>query len=126
MGDVTKIRYMSSYELSVHEFLDNNPNVIRWGSEIIAIPYVKPTDSRIHKYYPDYYVEFMDKNKDIRREVWEVKPEAQTRKPRAGRKHSLYENVQLAVNIAKWQAAQAWCGDRGIAFRILTEKSVFK
>lgn len=126
MGDVNKIRYMSSYELSVHEFLDNNPNVIRWGSEIIAIPYIKPTDKRIHKYYPDYYVEFRDKVGDIRRELWEVKPHSQTTQPRSNHKHVLYEQVSFAINTAKWQSAQVWCAERGIGFRILTEKSVFK
>lgn len=126
IGDITKIRYMSSYELSVHEFLDNNPNVIRWGSEIIAIPYLKPTDKRLHKYYPDYYVEYRDKNGSIKREILEVKPLAQTKRPRANSKHVLYEELTHAINIAKWQACQAWCTERGIMFRIITEKSIFK
>ena len=58
VGDITKIRYMSSWELELHKFFDGNPNVIRWASEEIAIPYYKPTDGRIHKYYPDYWVNF--------------------------------------------------------------------
>lgn len=126
IGDVTKIRYMSSYEFEAHTFFDNNPNVIRWGSEPIAIPYVKPTDGKIHKYYPDYYVEFKDKNGEIKKELIEVKPLAQTRTPRGNRKHILYEQVTHAVNIAKWQACQDWCRQHGVSFRIVTEKSIFR
>lgn len=126
IGDLTKIRYMSSYELETHQFFDNNPNVIRWGSEPIAIPYVKPTDGRIHKYYPDYYVEFKDKDGNIKREMIEVKPLAQTQTPRGNRKHILYEQVTHAVNIAKWQACQDWCRQHGVMFRIVTEKSIFR
>lgn len=125
MGDVTKIRYMSSYELEVHQFFDNNPNVVRWGSEIVAIPYLKPTDGRIHKYYPDYYVEYLDKHGQMKTEMIEVKPRSQTVMPRANRKHVLYEQLTLAVNIAKWQACEHWCKQRGISFRIITERSIF-
>lgn len=126
IGDLVKIRYMSSYELSVHQFFDNNPNVIRWGSEPIAIPYVKPTDGKIHKYYPDYFVEFKDKDGNIKREMIEVKPLAQTCTPRGNRKHILYEQVMHAVNIAKWQACQEWCRHHGVTFRIITERSIFR
>lgn len=125
MGDITKIRYMSSYELSVHQFFDNNPHVVRWGSEIVAIPYLKPTDGRVHKYYPDYYVEFVDKDGNLKKEMIEVKPHSQTRNPRANSKHALYEQLTLSINIAKWQACQEWCRQRGISFRIITEKSIF-
>jgi hypothetical protein len=57
VGDVNKIRFMSSWELQADKFLDDNPNVLRWSSEEIVIPYVKPTDGKVHRYYPDYWVE---------------------------------------------------------------------
>ena len=60
VGDIDKIRYMSSYELETHKFFDNNERVLRWSSEEIAIPYLKPTDGRVHKYYPDYWVEYVN------------------------------------------------------------------
>lgn len=126
VGDINKIRVMSSYELEVHEFLDNNVNVIRWSSETIAIPYIKPTDGRLHKYLPDYYVEFRNSAGDIIRELWEVKPKSQTRAPRKNHKHALYEQLTYAINMAKWEAAVAFCAQRGIKFRILTERSIFK
>lgn len=126
VGDPTKIRYMSSYELETHKFFDGNERVLRWSSEEIAIPYIKPTDNRVHKYYPDYWVEYVNKDGVIVQEVIEVKPVAQTRAPRANSKHKLYEQLTLAVNLAKWQAAQAFCVKRGWKFRIITEKSIFK
>ena len=55
IGDITKIRFMSSWELSMHKFLDNNTKIIRWSSETIAIKYIKPTDQKIHRYFPEYH-----------------------------------------------------------------------
>jgi len=126
VGDINKIRYMSSWELQTHSFFDNNTRVLRWASEEIAIPYMKPTDRRIHKYYPDYWVEYVNSNGEILQEIIEVKPAAQTRAPRTNSKHRLYEQLTFAVNNAKWEAAMAFCKQRNIKFRIVTENSIFK
>lgn len=126
VGDITKIRYMSSYELETHKFFDGNERVLRWSSEEIAIPYIKPTDGRVHKYYPDYWVEYINRDGEIVQEVIEVKPAAQTKTPRKNHKHALYEQLTYAVNVAKWQAAQAFCNKHGWKFRIITEHSIFK
>jgi hypothetical protein len=82
VGDVNKIRFMSSWELQADKFLDDNPNVLRWSSEEIVIPYVKPTDGKVHRYYPDYWVEYRNKHGDVVSEIWEVKPETQTKPPK--------------------------------------------
>lgn len=126
IGDPTKIRYMSSYELETHKFFDGNERVLRWSSEEIAIPYLKPTDRKMHKYYPDYWVEYINKDGEVVQEIIEVKPASQTRVPRANSKHKVYEQLTLAVNVAKWQAAQAFCESKGWKFRIITERSIFK
>ena len=126
VGDPTRIRYMSSYELETHRFFDNNERVLRWSSEEIAIPYVKPTDGKVHKYYPDYWVEYINKDGQIVQELIEVKPAQQTRLPRSNHRHKLYEQLTFAVNAAKWQAAQEWCKQRNITFRIITERSIFR
>jgi len=125
--NVGKIRYMSSWELHMHEFLDNNPNVLKWSSESTPIPYLKPTDGKVHMYYPDYQVQYVNKDGEIINEIIEIKPHEQTRQSRSkdvGNK--LYENLQFAVNIAKWQAAQKYCDQHGIKFRIITQKTLFK
>lgn len=126
VGDIEKIRYMSSYELETHKFFDGNERVLRWSSEELAIPYLKPTDNRVHMYYPDYWVEYVNKDGIIMQEVIEVKPASQTKVPRKNHKHVLYEQLTYAVNVAKWQACQHWCEQRGIKFRIITENSIFK
>lgn len=125
-NNISKIRYMSSWELSMHTFLDNNVNILKWSSESIAISYVKPTDGRIHKYYPDYYIEYLDKTGNLRREILEVKPEKQTKLSRArSAKNKLYEDIQYSINIAKWTACQNFCNQHGITFKIITEKSMW-
>jgi hypothetical protein len=127
IGNVNKIRYMSSWELQTDNFLDGNPNVIRWSSETLIIPYIKPTDGKVHKYLVDYYVEYKNTKGEIIKEALEVKPLQQTRPSRSRNpKTKLYESLQYAVNIAKWEAAQKYCNERGIKFRVVTEKSIFK
>ena len=127
VGDVTKIRYMSSWELQTHQFFDNNSRVLRWASEEIAIPYMKPTDGKIHRYYPDYWVEYVNKDGEICQEIIEVKPAQQTKMTTSRNpKHRLYEQLTFAVNTAKWQAAMAWCQSQNMMFRIITENSIFK
>ena len=127
VGNVERIRYMSSWELKMHQFLDNNPNVLQWSSETIAIPYLKPTDKRVHKYYPDYWVKYRNKQGKIVQEIIEVKPEKQTRPTRTrNHKRRLYEQVTYAINIAKWGAAQRFCDKYGMKFRLVTENQIFK
>ena len=128
-GDTEKIRYMSSWEQRTHEFLDGNPHILAWSSEEIPIPYVKPTDGKVHRYFPDYWVKYRNKKGEIVEEIWEVKPEKQTKQPtRRGKrkKQQLVESITYAINIAKWRAAQSYCKKRGLTFRIITETALFR
>lgn len=128
MGDLSKIVYRSSWELECFRFFDNNMNIIRWGSEPCAIPYMKPTDkNKLHKYYPDFYVEYINKDKEVIKEIIEVKPKKQMSQSTAkSHKTRLTENLTYAINIAKWTAAKKWCEDRNITFKILNETQLFK
>lgn len=125
VGDISKIRYMSSWEANTHKFFDQNPNVLRWSSEGIAIPYVSPLDGRVHKYLVDYWIEYVDKDGNVHQELVEVKPLAQTKRPRSS-SNSVYEAAQYMVNQAKWEAAVKFAETRNMKFRVLTEKSIFK
>ena len=128
-GNLHNIVYRSSWELSFCRFLDNNTNVLEWSSEEIAIPYIKPTDGRIHRYFPDFWVKYKNKRGQIVQEVIEVKPATQSRTPsRRGkhRKQQLYENITYAINIAKWRAATQFCNKYGMTFRLITENEMFK
>jgi len=122
-GDVTNIRFMSSWELHFFKFLDNNPNVLEWSSEELAIPYYNPLDKKMHKYFPDCIVKYRNKYGKIKTEMIEIKPMKQTYiKERA----STTERVRYATNMYKWRAAKKFCDLKGIEFRIVTERELFK
>lgn len=119
--------YRSSWELEVHKILDNNPNILRWASELIPIPYVKPTDKKVHRYFPDYYIEYKHRDGSFRKMILEVKPASQTKASvNTNRRRRLLENIEVAINCAKWQAAVKWCSQRGINFKVATEHEIFK
>lgn len=130
IGNAVPITYRSSWELTAFKFCDNNPNVIKWSYECIAIPYIKPLPNGNMKpatYYPDLYVEYITKTDEYRKELLEIKPKKQTVKSRSKKiETKLAENYAYVVNLAKWEAARRWCALRGdVAFKILTEKSIF-
>ncbi len=129
MGDPTEIIIRSSWELRVFQFCDRNPNVIKWGSEEISIPYMKPVNGGMKpaRYYPDLYVEYYDRDGTLRCELIEVKPEKFTRASRARTAATkTFENIQYVVNMAKFTAADNWCKKNGIKFSVLSEKSIFR
>ncbi len=128
-GNVNNIVYRSSWERSFMYFLDNNASIKEWGSETIAIPYRKPTTGRIHKYYPDFWVKYVDKNGKTIQEIIEIKPAKQTRQPTTvgkSKKTQLYESVAWSINVAKWKSAKLFCDKYGIKWRIMTEREIFK
>lgn len=126
IGDLNKIVYRSSWELEFHKFLDNNSKVVAWGSECIVIPYLYAIDGKIHRYYPDYFVQYQNRAGQTITEIIEVKPLSQTRPPRKTSKHLLHEQATYVKNVCKWKYAQTWCQERGWTFRVITEKSLFK
>lgn len=130
MGDPTNIVYRSSWELDAFLFCDNNPNVLQWSSEEIAIPYAVPTTSggiRPARYYPDLYMEYVTKSGKLCKDLIEIKPFKQTRPSRSRNpKTKMMENAVHAKNELKWEAARVWCHQRGITFRIINEKQQFK
>jgi hypothetical protein len=129
VGNVNDIIYRSSWELSFMNFLDNNTSVVQWGSEIIPIPYRKPTTGRIHKYYPDFWVKYRKKDGTTVQEVIEVKPEKETKQPTTRgkkKKTQLYEAITWEINKAKWHSAKLFCDKYGMKFRIFTENKIFR
>jgi hypothetical protein len=126
-GDPTNIIYRSSWELKVMIKFDNEPNIIWWKSEEIAIPYRSPIDGKIHRYFPDFIVQV--KNKDGKLEILmiEIKPFKQTQEPKKQKtpsKKYLKEVFTWGINSAKWSAAKEYCKDRGYKFCIFTEKEL--
>lgn len=114
--------YRSSWELAVCRMCDNHPNILEWSSESIKIPYLHPLRQQMSVYVPDFVVLFEDKHKNRRLEVWEIKPSSQTFVEQAKKEK---DKLALAVNAAKWKAAQQWCSKRGAIFKVINEDSIF-
>lgn len=119
------IVYRSGLELKAFRWLDRAPNVLRWASENVIIPYTS-VDGKIHRYFVDLVCEMRRKDATIEKFLIEVKPDKQTRPPiisnKKAKKTVMYENYQWAVNTAKWKAAKKWCDAKGYRFLIFTEK----
>jgi hypothetical protein len=130
LGDPNDVRYLSSWELDFFKFCDNNPNVIKWASEEIKIPYAKPdpkTGREVFSvYFPDVFLVYKDKKGKLRKALIEIKPHKQTRKSRARKPvKKIQEEYTYIVNQCKWKAAQEWCKQHDIEFRVITEKDQF-
>lgn len=127
-GDPTMIFFRSGWEKRVMSWLDTNESVRSWSSEEIVIPYVSPVDGRRHRYFPDFLVEVIGVDGQIKTILIEVKPDAQTREPKKQKKTTkryITEVVTYGVNQAKWQAAEQYCKAKGWNFKVLTEKDLF-
>ena len=123
-GDPTNIIYRSGLELRLMKFLDEQDNIIKWGSEELAIPYKSPIDGRYHRYFPDFYVKKKTVDGSIREQLIEVKPSEQCRPPRKQSKITkryITEVKNWGINSAKWEAANEYCKDRGWKFLVWTE-----
>jgi hypothetical protein len=125
-GNPDNIIYRSSWELRCMKWFDDNPNIIWWSSEELAIPYYSPVDKRMHRYFPDFIIKVKRKDDTIMTYVVEVKPEAQTKKPTQKRKtkNFLRESITYVVNQMKWKAADEFCHAHGWQFKIVTEKDL--
>lgn len=110
-------------------YCDNNPSIIEWGSEEIIIPYRSPIDKRVHRYFPDFYIKYVNAKGQVIREIIEVKPKKQLSPPKEPKRRTqryLNEVATYVVNQAKFKAANEYCQDRKYGFRILTEDHLVK
>lgn len=115
--------YRSSWEFVFMKFCDEHPSVVNWASEAVKIPYRSPVTGKYTIYVPDFFITYQDANGRQKVELIEVKPKNQTLKEKVGRNRN--NQIQFAINQAKWQAARAWCKQKGIFFRIITEGDMF-
>jgi hypothetical protein len=130
-GDPTKIIYRSLWERKFMIYCDTNANVLEWASEEVIIPYRDPTSGKNRKYYPDFWVKYVDKEGKTAIRLIEVKPKRQLLEPDPKKKYNtptgrlstkyVREVKTYAVNQAKFNAAKEFCLDRKWQFQILTE-----
>ena len=108
-GDPTKIVYRSLWERRFMVYCDNNDKIIEWGSEELIIPYRSPLDKKVHRYFPDFYIKYLNKEGNVVREIIEVKPKKQLRPPKTPKRQTkryLQECATFMVNQAKMESLQ--------------------
>lgn len=128
-GDWKKITYRSSWEQFVMRWLDNHPDVKKWNSESVIIPYFSNADGKKRRYFMDFWV-LWNTGKQF---LFEVKPAKETKPPvrptqmtTAAKKRYMNEAYTWSVNHDKWKATMAFAEKNDIEFRLLTENSLKK
>jgi len=114
--------YRSSWELAFFNFCDNHPSITQWASESIRIPYRNPLSGKNTTYVPDIFMVYLDANGVSHAELIEIKPSAQATMEAA---KSQRDKLAVALNIAKWTAARAFCANTGLTFRVVSEKDLW-
>ena len=126
-GDPSNIIYRSRWELVFMRYCNKHPDILKWSSEEIIIPYKSPIDGRYHRYYPDFYIKKKNRQGKIEEVVVEIKPNAQTKEPKPQKKLTkryLSEVQTWGINKSKWIAANKYCKEKGWEFTIMTEKEL--
>ena len=126
-GDPQNIWFRSSWERDMMNWLDNRDDIISWMSEERCVWYYNPVTKKKARYFPDFIIKYK-KNDIVYEEMIEIKPHRQVTGPNpnpARRTKNWVREVQnYAINRAKWKAAETYCEDRGMSFRILSEENV--
>jgi hypothetical protein len=116
-------RYRSGWELTFMTFCDNNDSIIYWASESIKVPYKHPLTGKPTIYIPDFFVVYRNKRGQQVAEVVEIKPKKES--VIESKKANARTMAIVAVNHAKWAAANAYCRANGLTFRVITEDDIF-
>jgi hypothetical protein len=96
------LHYRSGYEKEVYECLEELNEVLSYKVEPFGVEYYLNGEKRT--YFPDLLIQFADHY-----EVWEIKPNNQTR---------------YAMNQAKWGACNEYCKVRNWHFMVLNEYGI--
>lgn len=127
-GDCTNIIFRSSYELKFMQYCDLSESVLSYQSEEFCIPYVSPIDGKYHRYFPDFFIKYKDRDGNIKKAVIEVKPKKDLKEPEKNPKRKTrawaYQVKTWAINQQKWAAARKYCEDNGYNFMIFTEDNL--
>ena len=125
VGNTKQIVYRSLLERRFMRYCDLNEDILYWASEELPVRYYNPLDKKYHRYFPDFVVKTVNNDKYM----IEIKPSRQAVKPKTPKKKTksyMRESFEYIKNQAKWQAAKAYCDDKGMQFKIITEKDLGK
>ena len=127
-GNPGEIYYRSSWEKTFMNWADLNESVHSWQSEEKVVWYYDPVSKKKRRYFPDFIVNYKNKEGVMMTEMVEVKPYKQIIGPPENPKrktkawvNSVYTYI---TNRAKWDAAMKYCEDRGWSFRLVSEKEL--
>jgi len=123
IGNTKQIVYRSLLERRFMRYCDLNEDILYWASEELPVRYYSPLDKKYHRYFPDFVVKTVNNDKYM----IEIKPSRQAVKPKPPKKKTksyMRESFEYIKNQAKWQAAKLYCEDKGMQFKIITEKDL--
>ena len=124
VGNTNQIVYRSLLERRFMRYCDLNKDIKFWASEELPVRYYNPLDKRYHRYFPDFVVKTVNGDKYM----IEIKPSRQAVKPKPPKanksKRYMRESFEYIKNQAKWSAARQYCEDKGMQFKIITEKDL--
>lgn len=122
-----EVNYKSSLEFRAFRYCDMNKYIKSWSVEPFSVKYLKPTTMKYHRYFIDLFIEFENGQKFL----VEIKSSNETVRPTLPKKKTAkamlnYKRAEetYLINISKWEAAKAFCSERGLKFIILTEKEL--
>ena len=124
VGNTKQIVYRSLLERRFMRYCDLNEDILYWASEELPVRYYSPLDKKYHRYFPDFIVKTVNNEKYM----IEIKPSRQAVKPKPPKKKTksyMRESFEYIKNQAKWQAAKSYCEDKGMKFKLITEKDFF-
>ena len=84
-GDPSNIIYRSLWEFKLMKYLDSHKEIEKWSSEEFSIPYRSPIDRRMHRYFPDFWVQ----KQNGEQLVIEVKPKQQLVPPKKPKRQTV-------------------------------------
>jgi len=123
VGNTKQIVYRSLLERRFMRYCDLNQDILYWASEELPVRYYNPLDKKYHRYFPDFIVKTVNNDKYM----IEIKPSRQVAKPKPPKKKTksyMRESFEYIKNQAKWQAAKSYCDDKGMKFKLITEKDL--
>ena len=123
VGNLNEITMRSSWESHLAFWFDTHPSVLKWGSEIKAIPYYSRVDMRVRRYFPDFWAIIKQSDGSEKKYIIEVKQNAQTKPPKKGKNKEVYIEAMKTwiVNQDKWKAATEFAQKNGFNFMIMDE-----
>lgn len=123
-GDPDVVTYRSLWERACFVWCERNPDVVKWSSEEVIVPYYDEASKKKRRYFMDLRIEFA--NGDV--VLVEIKPKKQTVPPKKGKNKMRYleESMTYITNRCKWAAAEKYADVRGMKFMVWHEDTLKK